>query len=348
MAEVYFGLSPEDRLEVLGVAASASGRPPHLLEKDIWVVWTLGALFGDPLGDDLVFKGGTSLSKVYGAIRRFSEDIDLTYDIRKLVPDLVDGAEDALPASRSEEKRWSKAVRARLPEWVAQKALPLVETRLLADALPAKARAEGDKIFIEYEALATGSGYVLPRVMLEFGARSTGEPSEPHDVTCDAAPFVDSVAFPTARPRVMRAERTFWEKATAAHVFCSEGPLRGDRFARHWYDLAKLDEAGLAEAAIADREIAAAVAAHKSWFFAEKDSDRQTIDYGLAVAGALRLVPDGESRTALAEDYRRMVEDGLLLDEAEPFDLLMDRIQTLEKRANAAATALPRSGSDRL
>ncbi|WP_106639768.1 nucleotidyl transferase AbiEii/AbiGii toxin family protein [Allosphingosinicella vermicomposti] len=348
MAEAYFGLSPEDRLEVLSVAASASGRPPHLLEKDIWVVWTLGALFGDSLGDDLVFKGGTSLSKVYGAIRRFSEDIDLTYDIRKLVPDLVDGAEDALPATRSEEKRWSKAVRTRLPQWIAEKALPLIQARLAADALPAKARAEGDKIFVEYEALTTGSGYVLPRVMLEFGARSTGEPSAPYEVTCDAAPHVEGVAFPVARPRVMRAERTFWEKATAAHVFCSEGPLRGDRFARHWYDLAKLDEAGLAEAAIADRSIAAAVAAHKRWFFAEKDAGRQTIDYGAAVAGDLRLVPEGDSRRALADDYRRMVEDGLLLDEAEPFEALMDRIRDLQDRANAAAADGSVEGSGRV
>jgi hypothetical protein len=339
MADDWLRLSEEDRREVLNVAASASGRPPHLLEKDVWVVWTLGALFGAPLGDRLVFKGGTSLSKVYGAIRRFSEDIDLTYDIRRLAPDLVGEAGDALPATRSEEKRWSSAVRARLPVWVKEEALPLVARRLEEDKVPARAVAEKDKIFIEYEALASGSGYVAPRVMLEFGARSTGEPSEPHEVGCDAAPFVEGVVFPTARPRVMRAERTFWEKATAVHVFCSEGPLRGDRFARHWHDLARLDEAGFADEAIADRSLAEAVAAHKSWFFAKKDGDRQTIDYRAAVSGGLRLVPGGASQDALAEDYAKMVEDGLLLDEAEPFDDLMARMEALQDRANAAAAA---------
>jgi hypothetical protein len=205
MADDWLRLSDEDRREVLNVAASASGRPPHLLEKDVWVVWTLGALFGAPLGERLVFKGGTSLSKVYGAIRRFSEDIDLTYDIRRLAPDLVGEAGYALPATRSEEKRWSSAVRARLPAWVKEEALPLVARRLEEDKVPARAVAEKDKIFIEYEALASGSGYVAPRVMLEFGARSTGEPSEPHEVGCDAAPFVEGVVFPTARPRVLRA-----------------------------------------------------------------------------------------------------------------------------------------------
>lgn len=339
MADDWLRLSEEDRREVLNVAASASGRPPHLLEKDVWVVWTLGALFGAPLGERLVFKGGTSLSKVYGAIRRFSEDIDLTYDIRRLAPDLVGEAGDALPVTRSEEKRWSKAVRARLPVWVKEEALPLVARRLDEDKVPARAVAEKDKIFIEYEALASGSGYVAPRVMLEFGARSTGEPSDPHEVACDAAPFVEGVVFPTARPRVMRAERTFWEKATAVHVFCSEGPLRGDRFARHWHDLARLDEAGFAEKALADRSLAEAVAAHKNWFFAEKDGDRQTIDYRAAVSGGLRLVPGGASRDALAQDYAKMVEDGLLLDEAEPFDALMARMEALQDRANAAAGA---------
>ena len=339
MADDWLRLSEEDRREVLSVAASASGRPPHLLEKDVWVVWTLGALFGAPLGERLVFKGGTSLSKVYGAIRRFSEDIDLTYDIRRLAPDLVGEAGDALPATRSEEKRWSSAVRARLPAWVKDEALPLVARRLEEDKVPARAVAEKDKIFIEYEALASGSGYVAPRVMLEFGARSTGEPSAPHEVGCDAAPFVESVVFPTARPRVMRAERTFWEKATAVHVFCSEGPLRGDRFSRHWHDLARLDEAGFADTAIADRSLADAVAVHKSWFFAEKDGDRQAIDYRAAVSGGLRLVPDGASRDALAEDYAKMVEDGLLLDEAEPFDELMARMEVLQERTNAAAAA---------
>jgi predicted nucleotidyltransferase component of viral defense system len=82
-------LSREDRLKALGVAATASGRPVHLLEKDIWVVWALQGLFASLLGKHLVFKGGTSLSKGYDIIQRFSEDIDLTYDVRELIPELA-------------------------------------------------------------------------------------------------------------------------------------------------------------------------------------------------------------------------------------------------------------------
>jgi len=341
MSEVFLKLSADERREALAVAASASGRPAHLLEKDIWVVWALDALFSSPLGEHLVFKGGTSLSKAYGVIRRFSEDVDLTYDIRALAPDLVGETGDALPATRGEERRWTKAVGQRLPQWVEDHVLPTLQARLAVDDAPAQLRLEGEKVFVEYEPLATGSGYVAPAVMLEFGARSTGEPSALHDVVCDAAGLVEGVVFPTARPMVMRAERTFWEKATAIHVFCAQGRLRGDRFARHWHDLARLDDAGFAEAAIADPALAQAVAAHKAMFFVEKDAGKAVIDYQAAVHGALHLAPDGEARAVLGADYEAMVADGLLFDDAEPFDQLMAHCLELEGRINAAMHPAP-------
>jgi hypothetical protein len=122
MPESFFHLSAKEQEEALQVAASASGRPAHLLEKDIWVVWALSTLFASPLGSHLVFKGGTALSKAYKAIRRFSEDVDLTYDIRALAPQLVGNAPDgldAIPPSRSQEKKWSDEIRKELlPAWL--------------------------------------------------------------------------------------------------------------------------------------------------------------------------------------------------------------------------------------
>jgi hypothetical protein len=314
MADAFLQLSVEDRREALSVAADRSGRPAHLLEKDVWVVWALATLYGSPLGENLVFKGGTSLSKAYQVIRRFSEDVDLTYDIRALAPDLVGDNGEALPKTRSEEKRWTSEVRKRLPVWVAESAQPIIAEALAAGALPAAIRIDGEKLFIDYEATTAGSGYVAPSVMLEFGARSTGEPASMRDVICDAAGLVDGVVFPAARPRVMHAERTFWEKATAIHVFCLQERLRGDRYARHWHDVVRLDDAGFATAAFADRELAHAVARHKTMFFAEKAADRSQIEYAAAVDGGLQLVPIGDGAKALAEDYTRMVDDGLLLE----------------------------------
>ncbi|MBL0935484.1 MAG: nucleotidyl transferase AbiEii/AbiGii toxin family protein [Rhizobiaceae bacterium] len=334
MIERFLDLSTDDRRNVLGVAADRSGRPAHILEKDVWVVWTLATLFGSPLGEHLVFKGGTSLSKAYGVIRRFSEDLDLTYDIRAIAPDLVGDQSEPLPKTRSEEKRWSKAVRQRLPEWVDGSVRPLIAEALARESLPAAIRTDGETLFIDYDATATGSGYVAPSIMLEFGARSTGEPARLLDVVCDATGHIDGVEFPTARPRVMHAERTFWEKATAIHVFCLQERLRGDRFARHWHDVVRLDEAGIAASAFADRTLAQVVAAHKGMFFAEKAADGTVIDYVAAVRGRLQLVPAGGALQALNEDYRRMVEDGLLFEAAEPFDTLMDRCEEIGMRAN--------------
>jgi hypothetical protein len=339
MAETFLGLSARDRRDALGVAADRSGWPAHLLEKDVWVVWALGALYASSLGEHLVFKGGTSLSKAYKVIRRFSEDVDLTYDVRAIAPDLVGDDTEALPKTRSEERRWSREVRRRLPEWVASAAQPVIGNALSFQDLAAAVRADGEKLFIDYEATATGSGYVAPIVVLEFGARSTGEPSSLRDIACDASPFVDALAFPAARPRVMHAERTFWEKATAIHVFCLQARPGADGFARHWHDVVRLDEAGIAAVAIADRYLARAVARHKTMFFAEKAADGSQIDYTAAVNGGLQLVPTGEASKALEHDYARMVEDGLLLEDAEPFETLMRRCADIAERANRAGAS---------
>lgn len=326
----FFQLSPTERLDALNGAADASGLPPHLLEKDIWVVWALRHLFSGSYGEHLVFKGGTSLSKAYGVIRRFSEDVDLTYDIRAIASDLVGDADTPLPATKSQEKKWSKEIRTRLADWVSTEIVPRLQRDLEQSNLPATARAEGDKVFIEYIPLTIGTGYVTPTVMLEFGARSTGEPSEQRTVRCDAAAYLDEVEFPTATPQVMCAERTFWEKATAIHVFCAQGEFRGgDRFARHWHDITRLDSAGFVDAALAG-----AVADHKSVFFAEKTSQGEIIDYRAAVAGGLQLVPDDGALAKLRIDYQHMIDDGLFIDDAEPFEALLEHCRVIQQKAN--------------
>jgi hypothetical protein len=332
----FFQLSPAERLEALNTAADQSGVPPHLLEKDVWVVWALQHLFGGQHAEHLVFKGGTSLSKAYRAIQRFSEDVDLTYDIRVIASDLVDEAGGPLPASKSQEKKWSREIRSRLTSWIEADIAPGLQSALAQQGLPATVRIEADKVFIDYEALSSGTGYVSPSVMLEFGARSTGEPCEPRAVQCDASKYVKGVRFPTATPQVMRAERTFWEKATAIHVFCAQGAFRGgERFARHWHDLTRLDAAGLADSAIADKDLAQAVADHKSAFFAEKDASGNVIDYHAAVAGKLLLIPVDEALRKLETDYQSMVEDGLFLEDVEPFAVLLARCKIIQQKANS-------------
>ena len=255
---------------------------------------------------------------------------------RAIASDLAGDADAPLPTSKSQEKKWSKEIRARLSAWVSVEIAPRLKRDLDQYGLPATVRAEDAKVFIDYAPLAKGTGYVAPAVMLEFGARSTGEPSEPRAIRCDAAAYLPGVAFPSATPQVMRPERTFWEKATAIHVFCQQGEFRGgDRFARHWHDVTRLDAAGFASAAIADKALARAVADHKSVFFAEKNTQGNVIDYHATVSGQLQLVPDGGGLAKLADDYQHMVDDGLFLDGVEPFEDLMARCHAIQVSANA-------------
>ena len=339
MPESWFELSSADQSEALEVAAGRSGRPAHLLEKDIWVVWALSAIYDSPLGDSLTFKGGTSLSKVYKVIDRFSEDIDLTYDIRELVPDLLrDG--NPIPASASQEKKITSAVRSRLPQWIEQTVQPVIEQALAASGLQAAlslAGKDNDKLIIAYPATKKGTGYAAATIQLEFGARATGEPHQRHHVACDIAPLIDGVTFPTAQPLVMAAERTFWEKATAAHVYCLQGRLRGDRYSRHWYDLAALAKTTHFASAASDHELARQVAEHKSMFFAEKDVDGGKVDYFQATSGDLRLIPQGPSLDALAKDYAAMLEDGLLAFEQPTFEAVMASCAAIQDEINRLA-----------
>ncbi len=337
MAERGFqNLSPDDRRDALEVAERSGGHKAHLLEKDVWVVATLGVLFDAPFAEHLTFKGGTSLSKVWRAIRRFSEDVDVTYDIRAFASDLVAGAGDeALPPTRSQEKRWTRAIRARLAQWVWDEACPIVEEGLSDAGFVTRCGVAAERLYVAYEPLFGTSGFVAPEVIVEFGARSTGEPHANRPVVCDAAAYLPGLAFPEARPTVMLAERTFWEKATAIHVFCRQERRRGERLSRHWHDLARLDEAGIADNALADRALALSVARHKAMFFTENDACGERIDYEAAVSGHLQLVPSGAAHAVLADDYARMLADGMLLDESESFDALMERCAQIEAQANA-------------
>ena len=343
----YSSLSAAERRDALEVAEQQCGQKTYLLEKDTWVVATLGVLFAAPFGRHLVFKGGTSLSKVWQAIRRFSEDIDITYDIRGFAPDLVAGGDlEALPPTRSQEKRWTRTIRHRLGEWVRKVARPLAAEELERAGFPAQVRAEAERLYVAYEPLFVPLGPMRPVVQVDFGARSTGEPYAVHPVVCNAAAHLPELTFPESRPSVMLAERTFWEKATAMHVYCGQGRVRGERWSRHWHDLVRLDDAGVVARALAAHELAQSVARHKAIFFREIDASGQRIDYHAAVSGSLKLVPSGLAQDALARDYANMRSIGMLLDEDEPFDMLMRRCALIEERANAVSTPSAGNTSD--
>lgn len=349
MAESWFALAEADQKEALAVAAAESGWPAYLLEKDIWVVWALQILGADQqLLRSLTFKGGTSLSKAYGLINRFSEDVDLTLNIQHLWPevDLARQSTQARPtgAVRPPTASSSNGSRRSLCHCfrgaAASAGLP-VELTLKAEQ---PGRRLPPTIVLHYspliEAPKGSSGYVRPTVLLEFGAHSTGEPHGPMPITCEAATHLGMLDFPSARPLVMDPKRTFLEKAAAIHVSCRRGRWgsgEGDRYSRHWYDLDRLARAGIAEAAIGDRLLAAEVAQHKEDFWHVTDAEDQPIDYHQALSGNLQLIPTDAARQALESDYRAMVDSGMLRGEFPGFAELLEQISELEEQCNAIA-----------
>lgn len=334
MPEQYFSLSSEDKKALLGIAAAESGRPAALLEKDIWVVWVLSALFQSRFGSSITFKGGTSLSKAYGVIDRFSEDLDLTYDIRQIIPDLVGGG-PVVPGTNNQAAKWTKAVNERLPGWIESEIKPIISEALAREGINAVLRAEGkESLLLEYPVETVGAGYATPYVRMEFGARASGEPHQPIPVTCDARRFIPgSILLPEATPLVMSIDRTFWEKLTAAHVFCLQGRLRGERFSRHWYDLAMIAESSRLTDGLAGSPSAIMVIEHKNRFFREKDAVGSPIDYKDCLRGKLELVPQGATLKSLVDDYALMVKEGMLYS-PRSFDSVIEKCAEISTEIN--------------
>lgn len=348
MAESWFALSAEDQKEALGVAAAESGWPANLLEKDIWVVWALQTLGAEQeLLESLTFKGGTSLSKAYGLIDRFSEDVDLTLNIQHLWPEVDLSA--AVNTSQADKRR--KAADRKLKNWVREIPMPLLQAAAASAGVTielvleqSNAGRQPPTIVIHYKPLIPAAdnsfGYVRPTVRLEFGAHSTGEPHGPMPISCEAATHLAMLEFPAARPLVMDARRTFLEKAAAIHVACRKGRWGsgdGNRYSRHWYDLDRLARAGIAEAAISDRTLSVEVAQHKEDFWRATDADAQPINYDQVINGQLQLVPTAAAREALEADYRAMTDSGMLRGEIPSFAELLARISQLEERCNSIA-----------
>jgi hypothetical protein len=215
--------------------------------------------------------------------------------------------------------------------------LPILRSALERDGLQSSLSLAGldrEKLLLAYAPIKMGMGYTQSTIQLEFGGRATGEPHQRHAVTCDMAAALPEIAFPSAQPLVMAAERTFWEKATAAHVYCRQGRLRGDRYSRHWYDLAAMAQSGHAQAAISDQALARDVAEHKSMFFAEKDAAHKPIDYKTAVGGHIQIIPEGDALVALEKDYAAMLDDGLLSTHQPGFEDIMAACAHLQNLIN--------------
>lgn len=338
MADQFLSLPIDARAELLAIQAAELGKSATVLEKDVWVCWALKQLFSMPGRQAMAFKGGTSLSKVYGAIQRFSEDIDVTIDWRSFK---LDADPFALDASRTRQKKVGEALRAALKNLVAAKVAPFLEGQIDAQfsngAISIEVDALGEKVAIRYpSAVKDRHGYVTDSVLLEFGARNVTEPNEQAEVrTFLAAAMIKDVEFPIASVDVLDARRTFWEKATLIHVKCNQNDAAGGtRFSRHWYDLAKLADHEIGRRAIASRDQLDDVVRTKKVFFQERDAN-----YDACATGGLRLVPEEPLRTALAKDLEEMKAAAMFYEEPPTLPEILETLAKLAASVNNTAPA---------
>jgi len=338
--DTFLQFSDEQRRRMCEVAGSIIGLDAPSIEKDFWVCFTLRELFALPdSGVHLTFKGGTSLSKCWALIERFSEDIDVVIDREFLGFGGGQGPE-AAPSHKKRDERLA-ALKAACQTYIRDDMAPALARRF-SESLPAglawklvqdPADRDGQTLLFEYPRVFT-SPYLRSVVKIELGARSDTEPS----------------ATPTIRPylaealpgelgesefsvRALDPKRTFWEKASLLHEETyrtgETGPTA--RLARHYYDLWCLIRAGVAEAALADLDLFARVAAHRAVFFRKRKEAQESLR-----PGSLRLLPAIGARADWKRDYEAMRE-AMFFSEPPAFDEILAVIGQFQDTFNRSA-----------
>ena len=330
-------LTLAQRRELFVAAAQKLGYGAAVVEKDFWVCWTLRQLFTLPgAGEHLVFKGGTSLSKAWGAIRRFSEDVDVSLSREWLG---FGGPQDPEQApSKTKRKAQLEALKEASAAKIQTELLGSLRERFRADLgasgweVMADALDDQSLIFSYPSALgeAGESAYVRREVKLEGGARADTWPTEDRVIQPYVAEaFPEGIANASVTVRTLAIERTFWEKATILHVEAcrAAGKATRSRYSRHYADLAVLADHAAGRRALLREDLRRRVVEHKRVFFAETGDP-----YATAEPGSFRLLPDRTRLEALERDYREMRE--MFFEEPPAWLALVERLRRLEDEIN--------------
>jgi hypothetical protein len=316
------------------------GIDPVIAEKDFWVCWLLARIFEQPkLADACVFKGGTSLSKVFNAIERFSEDIDLA-----IIPASLGWIESDLDEAPSRTKRDERMAQLEIACAAAIQNIwkPLLEQAVQAmlgrppdraDWLSYKFDEAGQSpvlLFAYPGALPRGVAYIAREVKIEFGSLTDQRPIGRHPIQAFVGELAPE-AFTDFKTEVvaLELERTFWEKATILHADFHrpvDRPMR-DRHARHYADFAALWRHEPAKAARSQLDLLQRVRVHKSRFFSSGWAN-----YATAVPGTLRLVPPAHRIEALRGDYEAMRQ--MFLNEPLSFEEILATLNEAEADLN--------------
>ncbi|MBU0744156.1 MAG: nucleotidyl transferase AbiEii/AbiGii toxin family protein [Gammaproteobacteria bacterium] len=330
MPNNFFSLPKDIQGKIITSTAYKLNLSPVVVEKDLWVCWALEHLFSMKLSAPISFKGGTSLSKCYQLIRRFSEDLDITIDYRKLRKlDLpLEGY------SKSFLKNLSDELKSLVRDYVYDEVLTSF-TRIIkntSDLIKIEVSIDGENLRIYYPSVfEKESHYLANSVLIEFGGRNVTDPSEVHIVRPYIADYVENLKLPTATISVLSPLRTFWEKVTLVHVECHRGRLinHPERMSRHWYDLAMLAESSIASQALADSKLMLDVIRHKQAFF-----NASYANYEKCLKKQFKLVPCDADLKSLEQDFDVMVDAGMFYGGDPDFSDLMNTLRSLEGELN--------------
>jgi hypothetical protein len=299
---------------------------PAIIEKDFWVVWTLDKIFSDErLNKILMFKGGTSLSKVFDLIGRFSEDIDLILNWN-LVSD--QDPQDKRPANRQD--KYNKKVNKSAKEYIERELLPIVSEIVGPVCTCTIDEEDAHNIKVAYPA-SFRDHYLRPEILLEIGPLAAWFPFDSFDISSYASQHFPQV-FSKAECNVnaIVAKRTFWEKATILQNTAlrpQDKPLP-PRYSRHYYDLALMAQEAVKDDSLNDLDLLQQVAEFKNKFYADKWSD-----YDSAKPGSLKLLPPSLRIDELKKDYKAM--EHMIFDKYLEFDVILEILQALENEINS-------------
>ena len=339
----YIKLSTENRRRLTEQASERLNLPAASLEKDYWVCWILRELFNIPQwSENITFKGGTSLSKCWGYINRFSEDIDIVIDRSFLGFGGADSPENA--PSRKQTKKRLDALKQAAQEKIQTSLAPILETRIetslpssnVWELIPASEEEDHNRqtlLFRYPSAMDDKDTYVRRAVKIEMGARSDNEPIEEHEVhTYLFDVFPDIIGPSQFSVRALAAERTFWEKAMLLHeenYRPSERKRRASQMARHYYDLWCLITKGVAERAVERDDIFTRTAMHRQIYFY-----RSWMDYSTLIKSKLRVIPLPEQEAEWRQDYQAMRNE-MFFGETPDFDEVLEVVAKFQDMFNA-------------
>jgi hypothetical protein len=322
-------LSANDRRELFLETAASRAMSPAVAEKDFWVCWVLGKLFSDPvLKDRLIFKGGTSLSKVFGLINRFSEDIDLVLDWELL--GYSKQLDDTPLSSKTQQDRFNKQVNKKAAEYIGGPLLARLNDQLgKQDGIICSVNKDDPQTLnISYPA-AFSEGYLRPELWLEIGPLASFVPASKHTITPYAAEaFPRLFESPSCEVVAIDAERTFWEKATILHQQAHRASDMPLRYSRHYYDLHQLSNSTVKHAALKKFDLLNDVVSFKQRFY-----PCSWARYDLACPGNFRLAPKENFLPELQRDYRQM--EAMFFGEIPAFADIIKTLVHLEQEINA-------------